>query len=270
SSLPELTPEPIRALLMEAGVAPLQGLPDGLFALDSASRVSAALRRADPVRLVAGAAGGRTLSEAEGKSRLADAGLPVPESRTCSPDTVVETARDLAYPLVLKAASAELAHKTEAGGVALDLRDETALAAAAKRLGRIADRLLVERMIDDGVAEVLVGVERDGQFGLTLTLASGGTLTELLRDPVLLLFPVDADAIRKALRRLTIWPLLNGFRGRPAADVDTLVETIMRVAGFAESLAPRLAALEINPLIVRPAGHGVVAADCLMTLLEET
>lgn len=270
SSLPELTPAGIRALVIEAGATPLQGLPEGLFALDAASRIGAAWGRSEPVRLLSGSPNGRVLAEAEGKNRLAEAGIPVPEGRTCPPEAAVDIAKTLSFPLVLKTAAAELAHKTEAGGVALGLRDEAAVASAAKKLGDLADRVLIERMIEDGVAEILIGVERDGQFGLTLTLASGGTLTELIRDPVLLLFPVSAPAVRDALARLTVWPLLNGFRGRPAADVEALVEAVLRIAGFAESLAPALAALEINPLIVRPAGRGVVAADCLMTLLEET
>ncbi|MEM8812128.1 MAG: acetate--CoA ligase family protein [Pseudomonadota bacterium] len=269
SSLPETIPEPVRELMLEAGATPLQGLGEGLFALDAAARIGVSWRAGGTVRLVPGTSDGRLLSEAEGKGILKGAGLPVPDGRITSPLQAVSLATEIGFPVALKISAASVAHKTEAGGVFLNLPDEAAVGEAARTLSRIGDEVLVERMIDDGVAELLIGIRSDPQFGLTLVLASGGILTELLKDAETLLFPIDAETVGSALRRLTVWPLLEGFRGKPAGDVAAVIETVLAVAAFAEARAGTLADLEINPLIVRPTGCGVAVADVLMRLGKE-
>jgi len=124
-------------------------------------------------------------------------------------------------------------------------------------------------MIIDGIAEVLVGALIDPQFGLTLVLGAGGVLTELLQDTVTLLPPFTPAAVRAALPRLRINRLLGGFRGKPAGDVPALVDAILAVSRYAESQLATLAELEVNPLIVRPAGAGVVAVDALIRIGKE-
>ena len=162
-----------------------------------------------------------------------------------------------------------LAHKSELGAVALDLRDAEAVRAAAARMAQLGEAILVEPMVADGVAELIVGVVRDPQVGLCLVLGSGGVLVELLADRALLLLPTTADEVRAALLGLKAAPLLQGFRGRPAGDLDAVVEAAMAVARFAAAHADRLVELDVNPLIVRPAGKGAVAADVLIRLAAD-
>jgi len=169
--------------------------------------------------------------------------------------------------VVIKATGATLDHKSDVGGVVLNVRTATEAAAAAQRLSALSSTLLVEEMIADGVAEVLVGMRVDPQFGLLLVLGAGGVLTELLRDSVTLLPPFTAPGITAALGRLQVAPLLAGFRGRPAADVPALVETALGCTRYARENLERLAELDLNPVIVRPSGLGAVAVDALIRLV---
>ncbi|HUY84055.1 MAG TPA: acetate--CoA ligase family protein, partial [Steroidobacteraceae bacterium] len=162
-----------------------------------------------------------------------------------------------------------LEHKTEIGGVVLDLRDRAAAAAAAARLSGLTESLLVEEMIGDGVAELLVGVIVDPQFGQVLVLGAGGVAAELLADSITLLPPWDAESIRAALGRTRIGRLLAGYRGKPPGDVTALVDAIVRIGEFAAANADSLAELDVNPLIVRPAGSGVAAVDVLIRSMED-
>jgi len=113
---------------------------------------------------------------------------------------------------------------------------------------------------------VLVGMRVDAQFGLLLVLGAGGVLTELLRDSVTLLPPFTAASITAALGKLRAAPLLAGYRGRPAADVEALVETVLACTRYARDNLERLAELDLNPVIVRPRGRGAVAVDALIRL----
>jgi acyl-CoA synthetase (NDP forming) len=143
------------------------------------------------------------------------------------------------------------------------------VAAAAQRLAILSDTVLVEEMVRDGVAEVLIGVTVDPQFGQILVLGAGGVLTELLRDSVSLLPPFTPVAIEQALLQLTLGRLLGGYRGRPQADVAALVATAMACARYAEANIDRLVELDMNPVIVRPRGQGAVAVDALIRLLPQ-
>ncbi|HEX6015223.1 MAG TPA: acetate--CoA ligase family protein, partial [Geminicoccaceae bacterium] len=121
-----------------------------------------------------------------------------------------------------------------------------------------------------GVAELIVGVSRDPQLGLCLVVGAGGVLVELLDDRALLLLPTTEEAVRAAVLGLRATPLLQGFRGRPAGDIEAAVTAALAVARFAQAHADRLAELDVNPLIVRPAGKGAVAADVLVRLVPES
>jgi hypothetical protein len=138
--------------------------------------------------------------------------------------------------------------------------------AAAERLSALSDTLLVEEMVIDGVAEILVGALVDAQFGLTLVIGAGGVLTELLQDSVSLLPPFSRTSIETALRRLTVHKMLHGFRGRPPADVPALIDAIVAVGRYAEANLAALVELDVNPVIVRAAGAGAVAVDALIRL----
>jgi acyl-CoA synthetase (NDP forming) len=203
------------------------------------------------------------LDEATAKSLLRAYGLPIPEGISAAdPDGAVAAAEKLGFPVALKALG--VAHKSEAGAVVLNLRDTDAVREAAGRLSPLGSGLYVERMISGGVAELIVGITRDPLFGPVMTVGSGGVLVELLKDSATLLLPTSRGEIEAALRSLKLFPLLDGFRGRPKADLDAAIEAILRIGDFALAHAGTLQELDINPLIVCAEGQGTWVADALM------
>jgi len=209
---------------------------------------------------------GRSLAEHEGKTALAAFGIQIPKGRIVTPGEAPDAAAEIGFPVVMKVASGELEHKSDVGGVVLNIRNRQDAKVAAERLARLAGKLLVEEMISDGVAEILIGVTVDPQFGQVLVLGAGGVLTELLRDTVSLLPPFTPSAIEAALKRLATYKLLSGYRGRPRADITALLEATMACARYAEANVDTLLELDINPVIVRPEGRGAVAVDALIRL----
>ena len=271
SSLPESLPAATREQCLAAGVVPLQGQRAALEALDLAGSVGAAWRNGARIELRrprSSAGHARALAEHEAKAALAAFGIRVPRSAVVGTGDAAGAAEALGFPVVIKAAGAGLEHKSEVGGVVLNVRSAAEADAAARRLAPLSDSLLIEEMVTDGVAEVLIGVTVDPQFGQLLVLGGGGVLTELLRDSITLLPPFDAAAIEAALRSLRMARLLSGFRGRPAGDLPALVETALACARYAHAHLDTLAELDINPVIVRPAGSGAVAVDALIRLTE--
>jgi acetyl-CoA synthetase len=272
ASLPETLSEAVRQRCLDAGVAPLQGQREALEALSLAGAVGAAWQGGQPVRLqlppTANSVSGEmyALGEHEGKTALARCGVNVPRGRVVATALVAEAAAALGFPVVIKASGAHLEHKTEVGGVVLNVRTAADAHSAAMRLSTLSDTLLVEEMCTDGVAEILIGVIVDRQFGQVLVLGSGGVFTELLADSVSLLPPWTFESIASALKRLTIARLFGGYRGKPAADVDALINAILGVARFASENVAALIELDVNPVIVRPKGKGAVAVDALIRM----
>ena len=281
SSLPETQFERLRERLLAAGVIPLQGQREALEALALAGAVGeawrAAARSGHGVELAipaprAGNAPSRTVPEHEAKAALAASGLRVPRSRTvpaADGAAVAAAGAEVGFPVVIKAAGATLLHKSEVGGVVLDVRTAAQASAAAHRLATLSKLLLVEEMVVDGVAEVLIGITVDPQFGQTLVLGTGGVLTELWRDTTSLLPPFTRERIEAAVGRLRVARLLEGFRGKPAGDRPALVEAALAVARYAGQHLDTLIELDVNPVIVRPAGLGAVAVDALIRLAEK-
>lgn len=272
ASLPEGLPEDQAQRLVAAGVTPLLGIDDALAAIAAATEAGDILREgetplpAELVPLITGPV--RTLSEWEGKRRLAGYGVPVPEGRLArTVEEAVAAAKAIGFPVVLKATGADLAHKTELGAVRLNLADAAAVCDAAVALAGLGEALLVERMVGGAVAELIVGIGRDPLLGLHLVLGSGGTLVELVGDRRILLLPAGRAEIAAAIRSLKIAKLLDGHRGRPPGDLDAAVGAVLAVQGFALAEVARLAELDVNPLIVTP--QGAVAADVLLRLVEE-
>ena len=179
-----------------------------------------------------------------------------------------EAAAALGFPVVIKAAGSALEHKSDVGGVVLNVRTRAEAAAAAERLAGLSESVLVEEMVTDGVAEILIGMSADPQFGQLLVLGAGGVLTELLRDSVTLLPPFDAPAIGAALGRLKVAKLMGGYRGRAPGDVAALVQAALACTRYASANLERLAELDLNPVIVRPRGLGAVAVDALIRLAQ--
>lgn len=263
ATLPELMPPDIAQRLMQGGVVPMYGMQEALAAVSAAAQVSAPQAQPLTQPTAPGTGADVVLSEAKAKAALATFGLRVPAS--CSAEGaagIARAARDLTGPLVLKGLG--LAHKSEHGAVRLDLRAEQIEAAA----GQIAtSAFLVEEMITDPLAELLIGVSHDPAHGFVLTLAAGGVLTEILRDSASLLVPSGRDQVCDALTSLRCAPLLQGYRGKPAADIEAVLDAVDAVQAYVIANADHLAEVEINPLICRQGD--AVAVDALIRHYQE-
>ncbi|AMW11137.1 pimeloyl-CoA synthetase [Streptomyces qaidamensis] len=213
---------------------------------------------------------GRQLSEHAAKQLLRAYGIRVPrEQLVTSAAAAVRAAGLVGYPVVMKASGARIAHKSELGLVKIGLTSASQVRDAYRELTDIAryedvalDGVLVCQMVEQGV-EMVVGVAHDDLFGPTVTVGLGGVLVEVLRDTAVGVPPFGEEQARDMLAGLRGRALLDGVRGRPAADLDALVEVVLRVQRMALELSDQLAELDINPLMVLPQGQGAVALDAL-------
>jgi acetate---CoA ligase (ADP-forming) len=241
-----------------------------------ADAVAAALRRRAPVAAVARVrppaqtGNGRLLDELDAYALLDRLGI------ARAPGVAVNTGVDsppplpFDYPVAAKVLSAEIAHKSDVGGVALGILDGEKLVAAIARLraavsahGQEMSRVLVQPMIS-GVGEALVGYRVDRDVGPLIMVAAGGVFTEIYRDRSLRLAPVDLESAHEMITEVRGFALLSGYRGKPAGDLDALARAIVALSQLAHD--ETVLEAEINPLIVRPAGQGVVAVDALVRL----
>ena len=257
ATLPELLPEDVAAPLMEAGVVPFAGLSEAIAACEAAGMP---LPEAPaPLLLPTPAVEPDLVPEAEAKWQLASYGLRVPRSkRAASATNARAVAVDVGFPVVLKGEG--VAHKTEAGAVALNLNSGQEVSDAAFSMP--ASRFLVEEMVTGAVAELLIGVVKDPAHGFVMTLAAGGTLTELMEDSASFLLPASDAEIEAALQSLRMAKLLDGYRGAPAADREAILRAIRAVEAYVMENALGLEEIEINPLLCTPSD--AVAADALM------
>ena len=267
ATLPECFPADRRKRLMDAGIAPLQGIGEAMAAVSAASFPVPVAR---PIEVILQGTGTPVLvSEFEAKGMLNAFGLPVPGGCSVPWQDAADAAEAIGFPIVLKTGNPAIEHKTDAAGVVLGLRNAAEVRRAAIGLSRLGEHVLVEQMMMDAVAEVIVGVVPEQGFGLVLVIGAGGIMAEILDDSRTLLFPVDREAVEEAILGLRIAKLLNGFRGRPAGDLPALVDAVMAIAIFAQAHRSRLMELDVNPILVLPVGRGVVAVDVLMRMSEE-
>ncbi len=274
ASMPENLPEAYCEELIARGIAPLCGIDEAMDAAEAAAMIGTAWKQpeAEPLAEISNALSGdpagkpRTLDEAAAKSMLAAAGIRIPEGKTVhSAAEAAIAAEELGFPVAVKALG--VAHKSELNAVRLNLRDGSAVRSAAADFADLGTGIYVERMIEGAVGELIVGVIRDPLFGPVMTIGSGGVFVELLADSKTLLLPTSTNEIRAALRELKLFPLFDGYRGRPKGDIDSAVEAIDMIAKFAFAHAGELAELDINPLIV--CKQGAFAADALMVMSGE-
>ncbi|MEM6310494.1 MAG: acetate--CoA ligase family protein, partial [Pseudomonadota bacterium] len=259
-SLSDAMPEPVALRVLQRGLLPLCGMSEAIEAMDVAAQIGSVAAAPAPLLLPKpDHAGTKTLTEAEAKSTLAHYGLRIPQSAQAKrADEAGQIAEEFGGAVVVKGQG--VAHKTEAGAVVLNVRGAKAVEAAAR--GMPTETFLVEEMIKNTVAEVLVGVVKDPAHGYVMTLAAGGTLTELLEDSASLLVPSDAQAIGAALRSLKVTKLLNGYRGAPGANVEAIVHAVMAVQAYVVAEHPE--EVEVNPLMCGPTE--AVAADALIKI----
>ena len=252
--------ERMRNSIMSLGLNAAQGLRETLVALDRA----AWLGTHSPMTLPAPVStpGATALvDEANSKTMLASWGVPVPHGARCTRESVVSESQRIGFPITLKGLG--LAHKSEAGAVAVGLRDADQLLAALNAMPSDIGEFLVEQTVTGIVAEVLVSIRRSAPLGWLITVGAGGVLTELWRDTQCLLAPVTADDLRSALQRLRIAPILNGYRGKPAANIDSLVNAILTLQQHV--VGSNLAEVELNPVLVTTTSS--VAVDAF--IIEE-
>ncbi len=260
--------ETVAERLMNAGIVPLAGIDTGLAGIQAAVEIGAAWNRSPVPNLMKlthpnSEAHAQTLDEAASKSILEENGVPIPRSKiVCSPSEGAAAAEELGFPVVVKALG--ITHKTDVGGVTLNLSSREAVAAAITGMCDLSEQFLIEEMVGGCIAELIVGIARDEQFGPYVNVGSGGTLVDLMDDSVSLLLPVSKEFVLNALNQLKCAPLFHGFRGAANADLNAAVNTITAIAAFAEKHAASISELDINPLMLLAEGRGVVAADALL------
>ena len=259
STLPDTLPEAMVERLRAADLLPLCGLEAALEGIAIAALLGRQSRHPAPLLLPRPGAHTALIDEAAAKTALAGHGLDVPRGRVWPAPAIAEQGPG---PYVLKRLGT--AHKTEAGAVALSL-SATDLPGAARAMGQ--GPFLVEEQVTGALAELLVGIVADPAHGYVLTLGAGGTAAELAQDSVSLLVPSPPEEIAGALRSLRLWPLLDGYRGRPRAAQEAVVAAIRSVQDYVTAQAGRVAEVEINPLIVT--ATRAVAADALLRLWED-
>ena len=270
TTLGENVPEERAVQLIGRGIAPLAGVREALTAIECAATIGDAWRSAPGAPLVGHGCLSTEpvlLDEATAKTRLAEYEIGIPEGAVArSENEAAAVAASLDGPVAVKALG--IAHKTELGAVRLGLRGAGAIRAAARELLALGDGVLVERFEAGVVSELIVGLHRDPQLGLLLTVGSGGVFVELAADSVTLLLPVTESEIRGALSSLRCAPMLAGWRGREPADVDAAVTAILGIAKFGVANRDCLVELDVNPLGVRARQHGAVALDALIRTRE--
>jgi acyl-CoA synthetase (NDP forming) len=216
--------------------------------------------------------GRKILTEVESKQLLEEAGVPTARARLAtSRDAAVQAARDIGFPVVLKVVSPQITHKTDVGGVKLDLKsaEEVAAAfdeimAAARRAAPDAaiDGVSVQQMARPGI-EVIVGVSTDPQFGPVIMFGLGGVLVEVLKDVSFRIIPIAPRDARQMIREIKGFPLLEGYRGQEPADLAALESLLLRVSEFVEK-QPEVSELDLNPIFAYK--DGALAVDARIVL----
>jgi acyl-CoA synthetase (NDP forming) len=218
-----------------------------------------------------------TPSEAEAKRLLAGAGVPaVPEQACATPEEAVAAAARFGFPVVLKILSPDILHKSEIGGVLLNIADAEAVREGFATLldrarqhapaARIEGVLVAKQVT--GAVEMALGVLRDPVFGPVAMVGLGGVFVEVLKDVAFRRCPFDPATAEAMIRGLKGFPLLDGARGRPKADVAALAQALSRLSAFAVAAGPRLASIDVNPVLVLPQGEGCFAADAVIEVEE--
>jgi acyl-CoA synthetase (NDP forming) len=266
----ENIPEDYTENYNDRGIVSFYGIDEALHATEIAADIGIAWKKDPPVpvlRLADVSGDTVTLDEASAKQALSATGVPIPTGgRIDSIAAAQQLAIKLGYPVVLKTLG--IAHKTEHNAVRLDLTSPEDVKQAASQLFELGDQLYLEVM-KPSLVELIVGVTRDPQFGLVLTIGSGGVLVELLKDSKTLLMPASQEEIEAALASLKSAPLLAGYRGRPVADTTATVAAILAIQQYAISNSGSLIELDVNPLLIGAQGDGVFAADALIVLEEQ-
>jgi acyl-CoA synthetase (NDP forming) len=277
-TLPENMDQSTREMLVENGVAPMQGIHEALEAISSSvwyfgRREAIRKNGIEKLRIKPLSRISTLIDEWEGKKHLLEMGLSVPEGGIADFAEVPELAEKIGFPVVVKMVGKNLEHKTDAGAIALNLLSCEEVKAAVDRMKKdveyfdpaaVSEKFLVEKMLERPIAELLVNVRTDLQFGMAMTLAAGGILTELLADAVTILLPTNRNDLENALKSLKISKLFDGFRGGEMIDTEQLVTALLNLVMGVMNPAIGIKEIEINPLFVYK--EKVCAVDVLMRI----
>lgn len=255
--------------LLNRGIAPLCGVSEAMDAIEAAIEIGEAWHRNTAMSLIVESSALRSsetiLDEAAAKSLFAKHKIPVPKGgRAASPEETALIADEIGYPVALKLLG--FAHKSEHDAVQLGLDNKNLVLQAATNMQSPGRQFYVEKMVEKPIFELLIGIIHDEQFGLIMTIATGGTMVEIFNDSRTLLLPSGKQDIECALRRLKSAVFYDGFRGGNKADISACVDAIFSIMEFALLNKTRLIELEINPLIVCETGKGAIAADALLKM----
>jgi len=270
ASIADCMPKRIIKECKKYGIAPMIGLDICLKALNHSYRIGLAFQKSemqsiDILRSPSDPTKSSTLTEFEGKKLLKKYGVPVPDGEIISSSSEALIVADkIHYPVTLKASNAELVHKTDLGAVLLNIKDPVELEKACQDLFKIGPSLLIEKMVHDPVAELIIGMDHDPIFGKYIVIGSGGILVELFKDSCPLLLPVSREDASMALLKLKIYPVINGYRNSPAGDLEAIIDAVLSIIKLISE--NDIAELDINPLLVLKGGSGVIAVDALIKL----
>lgn len=257
ATLPELLSEPMRIAIAKRGMVGLQGLRESLVALNCCAWLGDNYPKVAPHQ-VARPDTTTIIDEATSKQKLATWGIATPLGKRCERPGVAAAAAEIGFPVTLKGLG--LAHKSEYGAVIVGIANQSDLATALNSMPSEVDEFLVEQTIIDIVAEVLVSVRRAWPLGWLITIGAGGVLTEIWRDTKCLLAPASRQEVSAAVNGLRIAPILHGYRGKPAANVATLVECIIKLSEAV--IDTDIAEVELNPVLVTTTS--AIAVDALI------
>ncbi|MGY8873700.1 MAG: acetate--CoA ligase family protein [Gammaproteobacteria bacterium] len=270
ASIADCMPKRIIKECKKYGIAPMIGLDICLKALNHSYRIGLSFQKSemqsiDILRSPSDPNKSSTLTEFEGKKLLKKYGVPVPDGEIISSSSEALIVADkIHYPVTLKVSNVELVHKTDLGAVLLNINDPIELEKACQDLFKIGPSLLIEKMVHDPVAELIIGMDHDPIFGQYIVIGSGGILVELFKDSCPLLLPVSREDASMALTKLKIYPVINGYRNSPLGDLEAIIDAVMSVIKLISE--NDIAELDINPLLVLKGGSGVIAVDALIKL----
>ena len=270
ASIADCMPKRIIKKCQKYGIAPMIGMDICLKALNHSYRIGLAFENSsmqsiEILRSLSHPSKISNLTEFEGKKLLKKYDVPIPDGEiVTSTSEALMAAEKIHYPLTLKVSNADLAHKTELGAVLLDINDPIVLEKACQDLFKIGPSLLLEKMVQDSVTELIIGMANDPIFGKYIIIGSGGILVELFKDTIPLLFPVSREDVSLALSQLKVFPIIKGFRNNPEGDIEAIINCVMSVVKLINE--NDIIELDINPLLVLKRGSGVIAVDTLIKL----
>ena len=273
ASMADCMPKRIIEECLSLGIAPMVGLDVCLKALNHSYKIGRAFSSnsspdLEVLRNSSEHKSKQQLTEYQGKQLLKKYGVTIPMG--CLVENVTEAikaAEEISFPVTLKVSAAKLAHKTELNGVRLNIQNVKTLKEACDDLFKISPELLIEKMIESPICELIIGMDYDPTFGKHIIVGGGGVFVELLQDSSVLILPVSREDIRLALSNLKVFKLLEGYRGGMKGDIEAVIDSVMSVIELIRTNA--VEELDINPLLVLKGSDGVVAADTLIKLYSE-